>query len=546
MQVRVGIFLCNCGESLKNIDFSKVKEGVEKFQDVVHVDLNRFLCLKEGCEEMLSAIRERNINRVVVAACSPELKQNVFHKAIEEAGLNSNLLSMANIREQCSWAHQGDVTGKALELTKMSANKARFLQPVETGEVTVNNEVLVVGGGFSGMKSALELTKLNLRVTLVERESALGGRLLESESFYGIEITPEQMLGSMREAIEADENIEVLTPAEVTGVEGKAGDFRVELRRNGEKLLRSFGAIVLASGYQTEVWPELESENIICSVGLLKLLQQREKLPKTLAFVLDVSDEHSRLSTLSTLNNALTARERLGSEVYVFVRNLKIDSEGAEKLYRKAREKGVVFLKFEESPRYFREDARLRIEVKDVLLGKEVTLYCDIVVMEEKALPSAELASMLNVGTDARGFYQEVNPHLFPVLSSCKGVFFAGSCRADMDLVRASMDAVNAAFKVYEFLCPGRIQVEVERVKVDADKCRGCLTCLRVCPHGAIQVEHISQEPEKLFPNETARIYDLACDGCGICAALCPAKAIGYEGYSDEQILARIEAIGAS
>ena len=201
------------------------------------------------------------------------------------------------------------------------------------------------------------------------------------------------------------------------------------------------------------------------------------------------------------------AKERLGSEVYVFLKNLKVDAEGAEGLYRKAREKGIIFLKFDEGPRVFEEDGRVRIEVKDVLSGEDVTLYADILVVEEKVLPSTELASILKVGTDPRGFYQDANPCLFPVSSNRKGIFFAGTCRADLDLARASTEAMDVALEVYEFL--HRPEVEVGKVKVDPDKCRACLTCFRVCPHGAIQVESISPEPQRLFPKKTARIYDL-------------------------------------
>lgn len=550
MLVRIGIFICNCGKSLNNIDFPKVKERVEKFQDVVYVDLSPTLCLKEGREGMLSAIRERDVNRVVIAACSPELKENVFGKALEEAGLNYNFLSMANIREQCSWAHEGDVTDKALELVRMAANKARFLQPVEKKDIPVNTEVLIVGGGFSGMKSASELSWLGLRTTLVERESVLGGKLGEFEDFYGFETTPEEMLSSTRKAVEENGDIEVLTSAEITRVKGQAGDFTVRIRRGEDKLSRSFGAIIFATGYMTEILPQdfqLKPEvNIISQRKLVDMLQapgELERRPGTIGFVLDVSDENSRLPILFTLNNALAVKEKLGSEVYVFCKSLKVDSEGVEKLYREARERGVVFLKFEEKPRISKEDGRVKVEARDVLLGEEVTLLCDFLVAEEKVLPAEgteALSSMLNIRTDSRGFYQDENVHLYPVASERKGIFFVGGCKGDMDFTRTSTDISSAIMSIYKLLSPEKAIVEVEKVKVEPEKCRACLTCVRVCPHGAIQMVRVDTE------KEVAKIYDHACDGCGICAAICPAKAIRFEGYADEQILAEIEAIGES
>jgi len=548
MPVKIGIFLCDCGGSLRNIDFPKIRGDLAKLEDIAFVEISHNLCLEEGEKAIASRILREKVNGVVIAACSPELCEDKFIRLLEGLGLNPNLLSLANIREQCSWAHEGDVTEKALELIRMAVNKARLLQAVERGEVPVNKEVLVVGGGFSGMKSALELSQFGIRTTIMERESTLGGKLKELEGFYGLETSPKEMFSSMTRAIEEDKNIEVLTSAEVARVQGEAGDFTVKIRKGGKESSRSFGAIIFATGYRTEILPqdfELKpGVNIISQQKLVEMLQAPERLerrPETIAFVVDFSDENSRLPTLSTLNNALAVKEKLGSEVYVFCKNLKVDSEGAEKLYREARERGVVFLKFEEKPRIHGEDSRVKVEARDVLLGEEVTLLCDLLVAEEKALPpegTKTLSSMLNLETDTQGFYQDENVHLYPVASGRKGMFFVGACRGNLDLSRALTDISSALVSVYELLSPGGAMVEVEKVKADSQKCRTCLTCIRICPHKAIRLARVDSE------KWVAKIYDLACDGCGICTAICPAKAIKFEGYSDEQILAQVEAIG--
>jgi len=550
MQVRIGIFLCDCGESLKNIDFSRIRGDLQRLEDIAFVDISHNLCLEEGVKAMTSRILAENINRVVIGACSPELCEHSFSRLLKGLRLNPSLLSLANIREQCSWAHEGDVTGKALELMRMAVNKARFLQPVEKKDIPVNKEVLVVGGGFSGMRSALELSRLGLRTTLVERESVSGGKLGEFESFHGIETTPEEMLSSTRKAVKENADIKVLTSAEVTRVEGQVGDFTASIGRGEEKVSQSFGAIIFATGYMTKILPQdfqLKPDvNIISQRKLVEMLQAPGKLerrPGTIGFVLDVSDENSRLPILSTLNNALAVKERLGSEVYVFCKSLKVDSEGVEKLYREARERGVVFLKFEEKPRISKEDGRVKVEARDVLLGEEVTLLCDSLVAEEKVLPpegTEALSSLLNIGTDSAGFYQDENVHLYPVASERKGIFFVGGCKGDLDFTRTLADISSATMSIYKLLSPEKVIVEVEKVKVEPEKCRACLTCVRVCPHGAIQMVRVDTE------KEVAKIYDLACDGCGICAAICPAKAIRFEGYADEQILAEVEAIGES
>jgi heterodisulfide reductase subunit A len=542
MGAKIGVFICDCGGSIKNINFSAIEENLAKVTDVAHISLSSNLCLSEGREAMLSCIKDKNIKRVVIAACSPELKGGVFQQVLEGAGFNPYLLSVANIREQCSWAHEGDVTEKALVQIGMAINKARLLEPVERQEIPVNRDVLVVGGGLAGMKAAHELSRLGLKATLVEREPSLGGKLRELSGFYGLETSPGEMLEGMVKAVSESRDAEVLTSARVINVEGELGNFTVKIERGGEETSRNFGAIILATGYESRSYEAEVAANIITQSQLAELLKSTEKVenvPRNVGFLLDISAEHTRISTLSALNNALMLKENFGSEVYVFCRNLKIDSNEAERLYREVRNKGVLFFKFGEKPPQISQDGnRTRVQVEDILLGEEVVALCDLLIMDEKPLPPQGF-EIPKVGLDSAGFYQEENVYLRPVASNRKGIFFAGGCHADVDISRALTDAANAALSAYELLSPGQIAAEVEKVKVDHDKCRLCLTCVRVCPHDAIRVV---LSPER----QTAQIFDLACDGCGICAAICPAKAIRFEGYSDEQILAEIEAIGSA
>lgn len=542
METKIGVFLCNCGAALKNIDFDAVGKEVAKFPGVACVNLSSDLCLEEGRKKMLSFIKEGNIERVVVAGCSPEFSEHIFREVLEESGLNSNLLSMANIREQCSWAHEGDVTEKAVELVKMAVNRVRLLQPVEKKELAVNKEVLVVGGGFSAISAALQLSRIGLRTTLLEKEAFLGDGPGRLESFYGFDA------GSTISAVEGDSNIEILTSAQVTALEGKIGDFRVGIRKDGEEVFRGYGAIVLATDYETELVLDSgmkSSPDIVSQEQLSNMLRdwRLETKPKSVGFVFDFSDENSRFPTLATLHNALEAKKNWGSEVYVFYKSLKVDSEGVETLYKEARDCGVVFLKSEVAPRICEENGQVKIEAKDVFLGEDVALACDVLVAEERYLPgegAGRLSSVLNVRRDSRGFFQDENVHLYPVGSERKGVFFIGGCRGDLDLGRVLADISSVVMNVHELLSSGEALVDVERVRADPQKCVACLTCIHVCPHGAIQL--VRSDNSK----EVAGISDLACYACGICAAICPAKAIRFKGYGDDEILAQIEAVKES
>ena len=542
METRIGVFLCNCGESIKNIDFDAVVKKAAKFPGVSCVDLSSNLCLEDGKKKMMSRIQEENIEKVVVAACSPEFHEHVFEEILERVGLNRHLLSMANIREQCSWAHEGDVTEKAAELVKMAVSRARLLEPVDKKELPVNKEILVVGGGFSAINTTLQLSRVGLRTTLLEREAVLGGGPGKLESFYGFETS------SMISAVDRDRNIEVLTCAQMSAIEGKMGDFRVAIRKDGEEILRSYGAIILATGYRTELALDAGMKsisNIVSQEQFSSMLGNPglETEPKSVAFMFDFSDENSRFPTLASLSNALEAKKKWGSEVYVFYRSVKVDSEGVEKLYQEARDYGVVFLKSEVPPRITGENGKVKIEAKDVFLGEDITLGCDVLVAEELYLPaqgSEDLSFLLNVRRDSRGFLQDENVHLYPVGSERKGIFFIGGCRGDLDLGRVLTDISSVVTNVHQLLSSGRTPVDVERVKADPQKCVACLTCIRVCPHRAIQLVRADDS------KEVAGISDLACYACGICVGICPAKAIRFQGYRDEEILAQIEAIGES
>lgn len=548
MEAKIGVFTCDCGGSIKNVDFSIIKKKIAKIPHVVIVSSVSNLCLDEGKEELLSCIKNNNINRVVIAACSPEFKGHIFQQLLEKAGLNSHLLSMANIREQCAWVHEGDVTEKALELIRMAVNEALLLQPLEKREFAVNKEVLVVGGGFWGINSALQLSRVGLRATLLEREADLGGVNREFEALCGLDMS------SMIKAVHGDRNIEIITSAEITRIEGQIGDFSVRVMKGAEEIRRSFGALVFATGHRVEpIAPDSQfkdNANIISQHGFAQMLQSptAEPSPKTVGFVVGFSDENSRFPTLVTLNNALASRQKWGSETYVFCKNVQVDSEGVESLYRETRDQGVVFVKSGDHPKISIDKEGLKVEAEDILVGEEVSLTCNLLVTDGILLPAEgteALSSLLSMKTDSRGFHQDENVYFYPVGSNRKGVFFVGDCRGNIDPNRALADVSSVVMSVYELLSRGKVVAEVERVKVDPQKCRACLTCIRACPHSSIRLVRMGSgntDGEK----EVAEIFDPACDGCGICTAICPAKAIKFEGYSDEQILAQVEMVGAS
>ena len=551
-ELRLGVFLCDCGNTLsKAIDFSTIKTDLENLPDVTYVNISHDLCLETAQKAMQKDIEDKGINRVVVAACSPELYEKGLISVIQAAGVNPHLLSIANIREQCFWAHPDKTKAakKATTQIKLALNRARFLEPVEKTQIPVNRDVLVIGGGIVGIEVALELSNLNLKTTLIEKEAILGGKLNQFANLYPLQVSPEEMLAARLKDVAERQNIDVLTSAELIDVNGEVGNFSVRIKERNEEVVRNFGAIIFASGYNTQFSSQIYgfelSNNIITQSKLeeiLKFSSEVKEIPKSVCFIVDVSGEHSRVSTLSALRNALGIKEKFGSEVCILCRNLKIDGAGLEKLYRDCRNNGVLFIKFDHLPEISKQNGKIKIEVEDVLVSEEqVSISCDLLVVEETSVPPPDsrfLSSALNIGLDTQGFYQENNIHLYPTASNREGIFFAGNCHADLDLMRALTEASNVALNAYQLLAQEKITVEAERVIVDPNKCRFCLTCIRACPHHAIR--EVEVDHEKM----AAQIVDLACQGCGICAVVCPAKAIKCKDDSDEQILAELEPFG--
>jgi heterodisulfide reductase subunit A2 len=185
---RVGVFVCHCGLNIAGtVDIKQLVEYAKTIPDVVVVKENRYTCADPGQEQIRKAIKEYNLNRVVVAACSPRMHEPTFRKTISEAGLNPFVLEMANIREFSSWCHPNtpkEATGKAEDIVRMAVAKARLLKPLKTMEVPVTKSALVIGGGITGINSALDLANMGFKVYLVEKNTSIGGHMAQLDKTF--------------------------------------------------------------------------------------------------------------------------------------------------------------------------------------------------------------------------------------------------------------------------------------------------------------------------------------------------------------------------
>ncbi|MCK5595152.1 CoB--CoM heterodisulfide reductase iron-sulfur subunit A family protein [bacterium] len=380
--------------------------------------------------------------------------------------------------------------------------------------------ILILGGGIAGITAATYLGEQGQKVALIEREEGLGGRLNNLFSVYDLGISPKDFVSRQITKLKKFSNVDIFTCAELIETKGHVGNFNSKLKiKNSKPVKIKHGAIIIATGVNVSA-PKMDcnSQKIINHTHLEDYISNNKikRLSKVI-FLCDFAKEDSQIIALSTLKNALLLREKLRCEVSVLSRNIKVAGKKFEQLYTAVREKGVIFS---------------AVEGVDV---EGLHLICDWLVIGESILPDhgTEVLSLtLGVERDKQGFFQNNNVHFMPNLSNRKGIFFAGACHIDAGLNDILDDSLTAAYAAHNLLEKNTIEIDEKTAEVDEEKCALCLTCIRSCPHKAIDIE-FSREVGK----KAAKIVEEACFGCGICASLCPSRAIQLREYEDEKIL---------
>ena len=234
-ELRIGVFVCDCGLNIAgSVNCEDVRKSAEELPGVVVSVRNKYTCADPGQEEIKKYIREYNLNRVVVAACTPRMHEPTFRNCITEAGLNPYLLEIANIREQCSWVHLHDMemaTKKAKDIVKIAVAKARLLQPQEDTEIPITDAALVIGGGIAGIQAALDLADAGHQVYLVEKQPSIGGNMAQLDKTFPSMDCSICVLGPKMMDVGRHPRIKLMTYHEVEGVSGHVGNFKVRIRK---------------------------------------------------------------------------------------------------------------------------------------------------------------------------------------------------------------------------------------------------------------------------------------------------------------------------
>ena len=555
---RIGVFVCHCGINIGGyVDVPAVVKFAKSLDDVVYAEANLYTCSEDTQKKIVNAIKKHNLNRILVAACTPRTHEPLFQKSLRDAGLNPYLLEMTNIREQCSWVHMDkpkEATDKAKQLVAMTVAKIRFLQPIQEAEIPVTQKALVIGGGIAGMTAALSLADQGYETALVEKEQVLGGYL--NKVYYTVEgIEIDQLLKGAVEKVQKHDLIKVYTGSSLVSLNGYVGSYESEIKTPKGTANFNHGIIVVTVGaeeYKPNSYLYGKNPQVFTQSELEKKLS--ECLPEDIhdgeTFVMiqcvESRDEQrpycSRICCMQAVKNAIRIKElNPRAEVFVLYRDL-MTYGFKEKFYKTAREKGVMFLQYdaEKKPIVSANDG-LVVKMFEPMLQRELRIPVDTLVLSTGLQPNLDnsvIAQMLKVPVNDDGFFLEAHVKLRPVDFSTRGVFVAGNCHMPKFIGESIYQAQAAAARAATILAQPKLAAEPNIAVVDEDMCSGCKLCISVCPYNAIDSVEEKSNGETVV---RARVNEGLCQGCGVCVATCPSGAMQQRGFKDEQILPMIE-----
>jgi heterodisulfide reductase subunit A len=553
---RIGVFVCHCGINIGAVvDVPKVVEYVKTLPNVVYAEDNLYTCSQDTQERIKAMIKEHKLNRVVVASCSPRTHEPLFQETIREAGLNRYLFEMTNIRDQCSWVHRErpeEATQKAKDLAKMAIDKVRLVQPLKELTIPVIPKGLVIGGGMAGMTAALELAKQGFECFLIEKSDKLGGNV--RKVYYALDgNNVPKFLEETIQKVEQNGLIHVYKNAQIKEVTGYIGNFKTTIDIKGEEEILEHGVIIVATGgreYQPSEYLYGRHEKVLTQLELEEKLAEGSTKAEELSNVVMIqcvgsrTEERlycSKVCCSQAVKNALKIKGiNPSSNIYVLYKDMRTYGF-KEEFYQKARNQGVIFLRYtdERKPEVTSDNDGIKVKTFDPVLGEDLLIRSDLLVLSAGIVPNEDnqaLAKMLKVPLNEDGFFLEAHVKLRPVDFATDGIFVCGLAHSPKPIEESLSQALAAAGKAAIPLSKGFVTVEPIVSSVNEEKCIGCGLCESICPFSAIRL---------VFKNgvKKAETIPASCKGCGLCAASCPQEAITMGHFTNEELTAQIRAL---
>lgn len=572
---KVGVYICHCGGNISDyVDVESISELVGREENVEVSKDVMFACADSNQKEMVNDIREKGLDAIVVASCSPKLHLHTFRNVAQRGGLNPYNYIQVNVREQCSWPHSDDpdmATGKAIGLIRGGINRISLSEALETLEMEAVKASVIIGAGVSGMRAAIELARMGNLVYLLEKSDFTGGRVTEWGNLFPSGQNGKALADKLMEEIRTLPEITLFTGATLNKVTGSVGNFNVEILlqprildedRSVKTISVRAGSILVASGYDPYIPAENELgfktlENVVTLPEFRKLMNERQnekeltfngKKIHTVSFIYCVGSRQangenkycSRVCCTSTVHTSLLLHEKYtGIRTYHLFRDLRTYGK-QEVLYEKSSKLGDVYLKYDEEnmPVVEKVNGETIVRVKDLLTSnKEIEIPSDLVVLVTGLVPrgdSKELAEKLKIPVGSDRFFNEIHPKLRPVETVINGVYIGGSCQGPKNVTESVQSTLSAAAKMNALTVNGTIRLDPIVAVIDKDRCVYCDKCSAVCEYMAISKVTLDNR-------DVAEVNKITCKGCGMCAPVCPENAINLAQYTDDQILSMID-----
>ncbi len=556
-ELRIGVFVCDCGSNIAGV--VNVPEVVEYARTLPHVafaDEGRWSCSVDALSNMQKSIQEQKLNRVVIASCTPRTHEPLFKATVKEAGLNPYLLEFVSIREQASWVHMHEpekATAKAKDLVKMGAAKAALLEEGEEIRLPVGQDCLIVGGGMAGMSAALYVARQGFKAHLVEKTSSLGGLLnrISTVAHDKETVSAADLVKARMDQLEANPNVSIYTNAEIESVDGYIGNYKVGLKvggQEGDTVNLDISTVIVASGMR-EIEPEAgafqygNDPRVMTQLQLEGVLKEGRLDGVTNAVIINcVGSKNAERGCCSigcpvSVKNALALKKKFpDSNVYILYRDLSLIKD-EQVHYQEAKAAGIRFVRFpdERYPDVTPENGNLGVKVYDILLGRDLVIPADLLVLTVGFTGGETvdtLRGQLKVSANREGFFQERHIKLGPLDFPADGVALCGCAKNPKTLKETCEEGIGAAMRASIPMKNGFIEAEGIVADIDLTNCNQCNLCYKRCPYGAIKID------EQKNPS----VIKALCKGCGLCAADCPNECITIVHYSDEQLLAQVEA----
>ena len=557
---KVGVFVCHCGANISRVvNVPSTVDYALSLPNVVYAQEQLFSCATNSAKEIAEMAKEKGLNRLVIAACSPRTLEPLFRDTLREAGINQYYLEMANIREHCSWVHakeKEEATHKAKDLVRMSVARACHLEPLQEFALNVNKTALVVGGGLAGMTSALSVANQGHEVYLLEKDKDLGG--IARKIYYTLEgLDVQETLREVIRKVYQHRLIHVYTEASITETGGYVGNFVTKVKHQGRVSEIKHGATILATGaevYQPTEYLYGEDERVMTNLELEgKIAQGDENLLNSQSLVMiqcvgcrnEDRNYCSRICCSGSIKNALKLKElNPQMEIYILFRDIRTYGL-KEDYYREASSKDVRFIRYEpeDAPQVepgVDEDGRsvLKVSVTDLVLGKRLEIDADALALAAAIIPSVgsqEATQLFKVTTNLDGFFKEAHVKLRPVEFAVDGVYLCGIAHYPKLISETLSQAYGAAGRAITLLSHDTVVASGAVCEIKESSCISCGACITACTYGALDFYETPQ-------GRKARINPVLCKGDGLCNTKCPTGAIQLKHFTDQELMSQIDA----